>query len=77
VREGEEHSELVQCCKGDCKLGVKWEGNNNRCCCSNCVADVGEMGGVTVTGVAVPIVWQMHSSILHFKAAEQINNINL
>ena len=45
MREGEEHSELVQCCKGDCKLGVKWEGNSNRCCCSNCVADVGEMGG--------------------------------
>ena len=25
-------------------------------------------GGITLTGVAVPIVWKMHSSILHFKA---------
>jgi len=45
VGEGEEHSEWGQWCKGDCELWVKWGGNSNRCCCSNCVADVGEMGG--------------------------------
>jgi len=27
------------------QMWVKWGGSSNRCCCSSCVADVGEMGG--------------------------------
>jgi hypothetical protein len=34
-------------------------------------------GGVPLVGVAVPITWEMHSSILHFKAWKKTHTINL